>query len=29
MTNLELIKSFNRGAKKGYSGGRDIDTKKI
>lgn len=28
MRNLDLIKSFNRGAKKGHSGGRDIDTKK-
>jgi hypothetical protein len=28
MTNLELIKSFNRGVKKGHSGGRDSDTKK-
>lgn len=28
MTNLELIKSFNRGAKSGYSGGRDKDLKR-
>lgn len=28
MTNIELIKDFARGAKKGHSGGRDVDLKR-